>query len=239
MDAHAPDAAVARIATTIGEPARARMLYCLVDGRARTSTELAALADVTPSTASMHLQRLKAARLVRVHAQGRHRYYSLDRPDVAAALEALSVLAGGALPQFVPSAPLALRAARTCYDHIAGTLGVALYERFLALGWLSTSDVDGSCDITSAGRAALERLGVDVEAARRAHRRFAIACLDWSERRPHLAGALGAAVLRVALKKKWLMQDLDSRILRITTLGRRELLARVGVVASDTITRKR
>src|SRR5215470_18037060 len=102
MDVIAPETAVASIAAAIGEPARARMLGCLIDGRARTSTELAIVAGVTPSTASVHLQRLKAERLVKVSAQGKHRYYSLDRPDVAAALEALNVLAGGASRSFVP-----------------------------------------------------------------------------------------------------------------------------------------
>src|SRR6202047_3776740 len=136
MDAdHHTDAAVSEIAAAIGEPARARMLYCLVDGRARTSTELAMVADVTPSTASVHLQRLKTARLVKVFAQGKHRYYSLEGAKVAAALEALSVLAGGSHAAFVPSNRL--RAARTCYDHIAGTLGVSLHDRFQTLGWLS------------------------------------------------------------------------------------------------------
>src|SRR5580704_3935742 len=119
-----PDAAVCRIAAAIGEPARARMLYCLVDGRARTSTELAMVAEVTPSTASVHLQRLKTQCLVKVLAQGKHRYYSLVGENVAVALEALSVLAGGSCKSFVPNAPNRLRAARTCYDHIAGTLGV-------------------------------------------------------------------------------------------------------------------
>src|ERR1700722_13381521 len=122
------DGAVSRIAAAIGERARARMLYCLVDGRARTSTELAMVAQVTPSTASVHLQRLKMQRLVKVVAQGKHRYYSLESANVAAALEALSVLAGGEREAFVPNAPNRLRAARTCYDHIAGALGVALHD---------------------------------------------------------------------------------------------------------------
>ena len=131
------DAAVSRIAAAIGEPARARMLYCLVDGHARTSTELAVVADVSPSTASVHLHRLKAERLVKVLAQGKHRYYSLEGTNVATALEALSVLAGGPRDAFVPNTPSRLRAARTCYDHIAGTLGVSLHDRFQALGWIS------------------------------------------------------------------------------------------------------
>lgn len=131
MNAHDPDHSAASIAAAIGEPARARMLYCLIDGRARTSTELAAVADVTPSTASVHLRRLQTERLVKVFAQGKHRYYSLERADVAAALEALSVLAGGPGGRLVVRTPPRLRAARTCYDHIAGTLGVALHDRFV------------------------------------------------------------------------------------------------------------
>ena len=115
------DGAVAAIAAAIGEPARARMLYCLLDGRARTSTELAVVAEVSPSTASVHLNRLKAQRLVTRVAQGKHRYYSLDGPQVAGALEALSVLAGGRVA-FVPDTPIGCVLARTCYDHMAGTL---------------------------------------------------------------------------------------------------------------------
>jgi DNA-binding transcriptional ArsR family regulator len=225
-----PDAAVAPIAAAIGEPARARMLYALADGRARTSTELAMLADVTPSTASVHLQRLRAQRLVKVLAQGKHRYYSLDRPDVAVALEALHALTDGAIEGFEPRTPQRLRTARTCYDHIAGTLGVALYDRFTALGWLSGSaPSDAVSDLTPAGCAAFARLGVDVEAARGQRRRFVFACLDWSERRPHLGGALGAAVLRLSFQRRWVARELDSRALRVTSEGRRALLAPLGI----------
>jgi DNA-binding transcriptional ArsR family regulator len=227
MTAHDPDAAVAPIAAAIGEPARARMLYCLIDGRARTSTELAVVAGVTPSTASVHLHRLKARQLVRVLAQGKHRYYTLDRPDVAAALEALNVVAGG--DTFTPTAPLALRAARTCYDHVAGTLGVSLYDAFTARGWLSRARRTDACDLTESGADALEALGVDVATARGGRRRFAFACLDWSERRPHLGGALGAAVLRLLLRRRWVDQDLDSRVLRVTASGQRELRARLDI----------
>src|SRR5262249_45130118 len=131
------DSAASAIAAAIGERARARMLYSLVDGRARTATELAAVAEGTPAPASVHLQRLKAQRLVRVTAQGKHRYYSLGGSQVADALEALSVLAGGSHDRFVPNTPHRLRAARTCYDHLAGTLGVALHDRFVTATWLS------------------------------------------------------------------------------------------------------
>jgi DNA-binding transcriptional ArsR family regulator len=221
------DATVAPIAAAIGEPARARMLYCLIDGRARTSTELAIVADVTPSTASVHLQRLKARQLVKVVAQGKHRYYTLDRPEVASVLEALNVVAGG--HPFRSTAPLALRAARTCYDHIAGTLGVALYESFRTQGWISQARRSDAYDLTDAGSARFEALGIDIAGARAARRRFAYACLDWSERRPHMGGALAAAVLRMMLRRGWIDQDLDSRILRVTAAGRRELPAKLGL----------
>ena len=221
MTAADPDGAVAAIAAAIGEPARARMLYGLIDGRARTSTELAVVARVTPSTASVHLHRLKARQLVKVVAQGKHRYYTLDRPDVATALEALNVVAGGAT--FRPTTPLALRSARTCYDHAAGTLGVSLYDVFIERGWIARVRRSDTCDVTDSGTSGLRALGVDLATARASRRRFAFACLDWSERRPHLGGALGAAVLTLLVTRRWVDQDLDSRILRVTAAGRREL----------------
>ena len=223
------DAGVSAIAAAIGEPARARILYSLVDGHARTSTELSVVAKVSPSTTSVHLDRLKAARLVNMVARGKHRFYSLAGPDVARALEELSVLAGRPRDKFVPRAPSRLRLARTCYDHMAGTVGVLLHDRFKTLGWLATRSKDGAYDLTSPGTTAFERLGVDVQQARALRRRFACPCLDWSERRPHLGGALGAAVLNVALRKKWVVQDLDSRALDVTPFGRREMLSRFGV----------
>jgi len=230
VDVKDADAAVARIAAAIGEPARARMLYCLSDGSARTSTELAVVAGVSPSTASVHLQRLKSQRLVKVFEQGRHRYYSLEGESVAAVLEALSVLAGTARHALAPSTPSHLRVARTCYDHIAGSLGVGLHDRFRAMGWLAVASAGGHAyEVTRRGTAAFESLGIHVEATRALRRRFAFACLDWSERRPHLGGAMGAAVLNTALKRKWVVQDLDSRALEITRRGRQEMLARFGL----------
>jgi DNA-binding transcriptional ArsR family regulator len=245
------DLAVSRIAGAIGEPARARILYCLMDGHARTSTELAMVADVSPSTASVHLNRLKTDHLIKVLVQGKHRYYSLEGPNVAMVLEGLSVLAGGSRDQFVPTTPSRLRTARTCYDHLAGTVGVALHDRFRALGWLSAGSKmagskiagpkiagstiagstieDGAYNVTADGANAFEALGIDIETTRTLRRRFACACLDWSERRPHLGGALGAALLKVALKKKWVVHDLDSRALSVTSFGRREMLTRFGL----------
>jgi DNA-binding transcriptional ArsR family regulator len=224
------DARVSVIAAAIGEPARARMLYCLIDGRARTSTELAVVAEVSPSTASVHLNRLKTTNLVRVLVQGKHRYYSLHGEDVASVLEGLSVLAGATPSTFVPSAPDRLRVARTCYDHIAGTIGVSLHDRFKALGWLSIdSSSDDSYDLTRDGTRAFESLGIDVPASRMLRRRFACGCLDWSERKFHMGGAIGAAFLGIAFKKKWLVQELDSRALNVTSVGRREFRTRFGL----------
>ncbi len=223
--------ALSRIASAIGEPARARMLSSLLDGHARTGTELAVVAEVSPSTASVHLSRLKEENLVKVLVQGKHRYYSLQGSEVASALEALSVLAGNPRTRFVPNTPNHLRAARTCYDHIAGTLGVGLHDRMKTLGWLSNrpAEAEDAYDLSEKGAKAFATLEVDLAAARALRRRFAFACLDWSERRAHLGGAIGAALLNVALKRKWLTQHLDSRALHITSHGRRELQARFGL----------
>jgi DNA-binding transcriptional ArsR family regulator len=219
------------IAAAIAAPARARMLYCLVDGRARTSTELSMVADVTPSTASVHLQRLKMQRLVKVVTQGKHRYYSLTGPDVAATLEALSVLAGGSRKAAGPDPHIALRVARTCYDHIAGILGVTLYDRLTALRWITASAKPGddACELTESGARAFAALGIRAEETRALRRRFAFGCVDWLERRPHLGGALGAALLDVALKRKWVLRERQGRALTVSTTGRRELFGRFGV----------
>ena len=219
--------AVAKIAAAIGEAARARILYSLMDNRARTATELAAIAGISASTASEHLSRLNVAQLIEVKVQGRHRYYRLAGADVARALEHLSVLAGASRAKFVSRAPDRLRTARTCYDHIAGTLGVALHDRLRELEWL-----DSGYRVTPKGTAALEKIGVNFEGAAASRRRFAFACLDWTERRSHLGGALGAEVLRAALANRWVIPDADSRALAITNAGRREMCARFGLAAS-------
>lgn len=227
MESSPGTSSVSHIAAAIAEPARTRMLYCLMDGHARTGTELAAVAEVSASTASVHLARLAEQRLVKVTPQGRHRYYSLEGPEVAAALEALTVLAGTPRPSFKPHTPPRLRAARTCYDHMAGALAVAWLQRLLQLGWLE--ERGGHYEVSEAGESAFAALGLDLAAVRAERRRFACACLDWSERRPHVAGALGAALLGLALRRRWLTRDLDSRALRLTPTGRRELDARFGL----------
>jgi DNA-binding transcriptional ArsR family regulator len=225
-----PDAAAAGVAAAIGEPARARMLYCLLDGHARTSTELAIVGEVSPSTASAHLARLIERRLVSMTSQGKHRYYRLAGPAVARVLEALSAAAGPSRAEPAPTTPAYLRFARTCYDHMAGHAAVLLRDRFEQLRWVCTSGATaGEYEVTAAGRVAFAALSIDIDSVRAKRRRFAYACVDWSERRPHIAGALGQALLRAALERKWFVQDLDSRALRLTPAGRRQLRARFGL----------
>jgi DNA-binding transcriptional ArsR family regulator len=233
MNATTPDTdvAIAGIASVIGDATRARMLLSLMDGRARTGTELGAIAEVSASTASAHLHRLESARLIEVRRQGKHRYYRLGGSHVAGVLERLSALAGTGRDLRMCKAPEHLRAARTCYDHIAGTVGVALRDRFAALGWLTThSTGEGETyEVSPSGVSAFTELGVNLDATRGQRRRFAFGCLDWTERRYHLGGALAAAFLALARQRSWVAQDLDSRALRVTDRGRREMLGRLGV----------
>ncbi|MBT2341566.1 MULTISPECIES: ArsR/SmtB family transcription factor [Pseudomonas] len=228
MDAELHDRGVSQVAAAIAEPARTRMLCALMDGHARTSTELASIADVSASTASAHLAKLKDLALVRLHVQGRHRYYSLADKRVAQALEALMVIGQDAAPTFTSRTPDRLQFARTCYDHMAGTLAVRLHDRLLEAGWLVEVDGPGY-RLSESGEKLFEGLGIDVQVLATQRRRFACPCLDWSMRRPHLGGALGAALLHVAIKRKWLIQDRDSRALGLTASGRKEIARRFGV----------
>jgi DNA-binding transcriptional ArsR family regulator len=223
------DSAAARIASAIGEPARARILYCLMDDRARTSTELAAVASVGTSTASAHLDRLLRARLLKVVAQGRNRYHSLAGPEVASVLEGLSSIAGTMSRRFIPNTPDRLRSARSCYDHIAGTLGVALHDQLLRQGWISQAGGNSAYAISANGRRRLKEMGIDAGGLEGRRRRLAYGCLDWSERRSHLGGSLGAAILGVALERKWLVQDLEGRGLAPTPFGRQEFRRHFGI----------
>ncbi len=214
------DTRLAGVAGAIAEPARARMLCCLMDGHARTNTELAVVAEVSPSTASVHLAKLKEQQLVHVLAQGKHRYYSLAGAEVAAALEALMLVAGLPRTPFVPSTPDRLRNARTCYDHMAGTVAVGMHDFMVRNDWLRPDESGYLVSID--GAAALAQLGVDPDQVRKSRRRFACSCVDWSERRPHLGGALGAELMAQLLKKGWIERDLDSRALGISREGKRQ-----------------
>ena len=223
------DADVASVAALVAEPARAAILDALMDGGAHRAGELAQRAGIAPSTASGHLGRLLAGGLVACDVHGRERRYRLASAEAAEALEVLSRLAPSEPIRSLRSATRveALRAARTCYDHLAGRLGVEVTEALVARATLVLRD--GSYDVTEEGAALLMRLGVDVAAARARRRRFAAACLDWSERRPHLAGALGAALADALIGRGWLLPRPHDRALTITAEGRAGLRRELGL----------
>jgi DNA-binding transcriptional ArsR family regulator len=203
----------------MGDPTRANMLAALMDGRAWTAKELALAARVTPQTASGHLAQLTAGGLVTVAAQGRHRYYRLAGPPVAQAVEALMALTLESAPRHRPKtrASAALSEARTCYDHLAGRLGVALHDALMAQDCFRPAE--GGYELTASGRRTLAGLGLDLDAIARERRPLARPCLDWSERRPHLAGALGAALAAHCFACGWVERVAGTRALRITRAG--------------------
>lgn len=218
-----PEPRFARVAATIGDPTRARMLAALMGGQALSAGELARAAGVGASTASAHIAQLVEAELVELRIQGRHRYVRLADAEIAHALEALSLVAerrAGASKWEQP-AYRPLKAARSCYTHLAGELGVALFDGLLRERTLLPCD--GGFVLSDAGRAQWRALGLDDAALRPGARRFAYACLDWSERRDHLAGRFASAVLEHGLANDWLRRIGDSRALRLTPKGRSAL----------------
>ena len=221
---------IAEIAAHVGEPTRAAMLAVLMDGRALTAAELAHVAGITPQTASGHLARLTSARLLCVERQGRHRYHRLATPEVARMLEGLMQLAasdprGHGRTVVVGPRDTALRAARTCYDHLAGRLGVAIAEGLATRGVIEFEDDAGL--VTDEGVRFLRRAGImavdDTAGAPRSSRPLCRPCLDWSERRPHVAGKLGAAICRHAIEQAWVRRLRGTRAVQITPRGRTEL----------------
>lgn len=214
---HGPDIAV--IAALIGDPARANMLAALMSGMALTAGELAREAGIQPQTASAHLARLLAAGLLMVEIQGRHRYYRLAGQDVAAALESLMALSDRLGPSRTRPGPrdAALRRARTCYDHLAGELGVTLHAGLIDRGWL-VATTDGLA-VSPIGRQRFLAEGIDPEALEAKGRPVCRACMDWSERRPHLAGPLAAAILRLILVRGWAQREGKSRALLFSPQG--------------------
>lgn len=212
-----PEADVTALAAAIADASRVKMLCALMDGRAWTATELAAAADIAASTASAHLQKLVQGRLLVCLSQGRHRYFRLYGPEVAQLLETMMGLSQQLAGPLRTRTPAALREARTCYDHLAGALAVRLYEAMVGKGWLAA---DGN-RLTEAGEAAFARLGI---APAPAGRRAACApCLDWSERRFHLGGAAGAALLNHFTLQGWLTRTPGYREVSLTAAGRRAL----------------
>ena len=207
---------LAALAALIGDPTRSRMLACLMSGQALTATELAAESGVSASTASTHLARLTSGGVLEVRAQGRHRYFRLADADIAAALEALMGAATAQRRSFGPADP-ALRAARVCYDHLAGEAGVRLHDALRTHGLLQAD----SGALTDAGEAWCRRQGLDLEALQASRRPLCRPCLDWSERRDHLAGALGAALLQDLLRRGHARRIPGSRALRLDRAGLR------------------
>lgn len=215
---------IAQVASLVGEPARANMLACLIDGRALTASELAYVAGVSPQTASGHLAKLHDAGLLALEKQGRHRYFRLASPHVGRMLEGLMVVAQDGPARHLPHwrGGDALRNARTCYDHMAGRVAVGMADRLIGRSHI-VLDEDGG-ELTDGGRSFLEGIGVDLPAAA-GRRVFCRPCLDWSERRPHLAGVVGAALLTHAFNRGWVRRIRDSRALAVTPIGEGELAA--------------
>lgn len=216
------------IAALVGDPARANILTALMTGRALTASELAHQAGVTPQTASSHLAKLEAGGLIAQEKQGRHRYYRLADPDVASVLEGLEGLAARAGHLRVRTGPKdpALRRARVCYDHLAGEIAVALTDAMIARGQIEIG-ADGAA-LTDRGRFLLAEIGVELPPEGKGAV-FCRPCLDWSERRHHLAGMVGAALYRTLLARNWIRRSADSRTVTVTPPGRTALSRYFGV----------
>lgn len=223
---------LAEQAALMGDPARATMLIALMAGQALTAGELASQAGITAQTASGHLSKLVESHLLAVEKQGRHRYYRLASAQVAQALETLMALSSeqSRRPQAVGPKDQALRTARTCYDHIAGRLGVALADELQRQGHVALGE--GAVSITRSGYAFFCDFGLDLADAPRRGRPLCRTCLDWSERRPHLAGKLGADLLDNMLRRGWLARSPQGRALRITPAGQAGLCARFGLASA-------
>jgi DNA-binding transcriptional ArsR family regulator len=215
---------IAEVAALIGDVARANILSALMDGRALTAGELARQAGVGASTTSGHLAKLTQAKLIALEKQGRHRYFRLATPEIAEAMESLMALAAVGPVRHRPAGPKdeALRLARTCYDHLAGRLGIALTDVLCQQGHIVLAD--GAGIITKKGRKFFYDFGIDVESMS-SKRPLCRTCLDWSERRPHLAGQLGARLFDRTMKLGWVARIPVSRALKVTVAGRRGFLA--------------
>ena len=214
---------IVRVAALIGERARADILTALLAGEALTATELAEAANVTKQTVSSHLAKLLGARLVAVESQGRHRYFRLADPDVARLLESLMGVAyrsGAVRLRPSPREP-ALRKARVCYDHLAGELGVLVFDSLQRHQMLRS--VGRELELTERGKQFCVDLGLDTQALAQGRRALCRACLDWSARRHHLAGALGAALLARCFERGWARRARGSRVVNFTPAGERSL----------------
>ncbi len=222
---------IARVGALMGDPSRASMLMALMSGEALTATELAFRAGVALPTASGHLAQLVDGGLLAVAKQGRHRYYRLAGPAVAHAVETMSELAIEVFPspRRVMPEDAPLRRARTCYDHLAGRLGVALAEGLVRRRVLRRTDGELALVRRGSGEALLHTWGIDVAILETARRPIVRTCIDWTERRPHLAGALGAAIVDRFLETGWIRRRRDDRAVSVTPLGQRRLREELGI----------
>jgi DNA-binding transcriptional ArsR family regulator len=216
---------IAYVAALIGDPARANMLTALMSGKALTASELAAEAGVTLQTASSHLAKLDGSGLLRQRKQGRHKYFSLANDDVAGVIEGLMGLAAGAGHLRTRTGPkdAALRKARVCYKHLAGDMGTALFDRFMTRRFLSLDDDD--LTLTQTGEAFVRAFGIEIDTLRASKAPLCRECLDWSERRSHLAGSLGRALLSRFGAKGWAKRDTKTRVVTFSAAGERHFNA--------------
>jgi len=224
---------VAEIAALLADPARASMVWALLDGRALSASELAVAARITPQTASTHLAKLTEAGLLSMARQGRHRYFRFASPKVTDMIDAIVAVALEKRPRYPPLSreARALNAARMCYNHLAGRLSVDLTDSFAARDYVV---LDGEvAEITRAGTRFLTEFGIELPTRRSTRRHYCRLCLDWTERRPHLAGALGAAVTKRCFDLGWMEKVDRSHAVVVTPLGRRGLLKTFGIDLSE------
>lgn len=227
-----PDPDIAPVATLFAEPVRAAIMYALLGGGELPAGDLALRAGASPQAASAHLAKLVAAGLLAARTAGRQRFFRLASPAVGTAMEALAAIAPPvrvrALAQ--DSAMRRLREARSCYDHLAGRIGVAVTDRLAERSFVRRNG--SAFTVTPTGRRFFASLGIDVAAVSEQRRTFARACMDWTERKPHVAGALGASLLDRLLAHQWLERNARDRALRVTSLGRTELARQFGIEVS-------
>ncbi|WDD97776.1 ArsR/SmtB family transcription factor [Thalassomonas actiniarum] len=211
---------IATLSAMIAEPARAKMLIALMAGKALTATELALEGDITAQTASSHLAKLVAAKLLVVRKQGRHKYFQLSGADIAQLLETLLNISAKTATSGVKTGPADpdLRLARICYDHLAGEMSVALYDSLLGRGYIRDTS-ESQLMLTALGQEFFSALGLELEILTSKKRPLCKSCLDWSERRFHLAGSLGQWILEDVLDKGWAARDPDSRVIRFNKAG--------------------
>ena len=225
---------ISQIATLLADPKRSAMMWALMDGTARQSEELALLAGLSPSSASAHLARLSAGGLLKVEARGRKRFFRLAAPEIGAAVEALASASIASAPLAMPDAfkrsifpaksqtpASSLLKARICHDHLGGEMAADLYQRLLDSGWIEQSYQ--RIVVTHQGASQLATQGIFIQALAQRDTRIACSCPDWSERRSHLGGALGAGLLQLFMQSGWLSIQGESRALQITAVGQREI----------------